>query len=235
MAYTAQELITQSWYLSNIVARQAQTVSGDQIADGLFLLNSFLNWKSIDLDLIPFWEYNTTITTVPGQETYFVPNCLDIEVITFNISTVRYPMDKTSRKRYFGSARVDNISSLPFSWYFNREVGGGSIYMYFFPAGTYPIKFIGKFGLQDVTLDTDFAPYYMPAYLEYLRWGLAQYMCCEYGVTFNPASQAMLDKLTRQLMYVSPPDLSLRKTSILCMGTGINYGDINIGMGYRPS
>ena len=45
MPYLAQTLITRSWYLSGIVARGAQTVTGDQITDGLMMLNALLDFK----------------------------------------------------------------------------------------------------------------------------------------------------------------------------------------------
>ena len=235
MAYTARTLITRSWYLSGIVARNLQSVTGDQIQDGLMLLNALLDWKSIDTDLIPYWTYNTSFTTVPGQETYFIPNCLAIESVTFNIDVVRYPMDFVTRRNYFGSGRIDNISSLPFNWYFNRALGGGTLYLYFLPESNYPLKIMGKFGLQDVTLDEDLSTVYDPSYIEYLRYALAEYMCSEYGIIFNPQSKKIMDKIVRQLMYVTPPDLSMIKTSILTEGSGYNFGDVNIGKGWRPN
>src|ERR1700741_244942 len=233
MSYTGRQLITRSWYLSGIVARRLQGVTGDQLADGLFLLNALLDWKSIAIDLIPYWTYYELIAT-PGVETYFIPNLLGVESLTFNIGDVRYPTDFTTRTAYFGTGRVDSISSLPSNWYFNRSLGGGTIYLYFYPAGPYPIKIMGKFGLQDVTLDTDLLTIYDPSYLEYLRYALAQYICSEYGILFNAESMKILQMIQRQLMDVSPPDLSMRKSSILTTTSGINFADINLGMGWRP-
>ncbi len=234
MAYTAQQLITKAWYLSGIVARQLQTVSGDQINDGLSLLNSLLDFKQIEVDLLPYSTYDTSLTCVAGQEKYFVQNCALIESITFNIDNVRYPMDYVTHRNYFGSARVDNISTLPFSWTFVREAGGGYIYLYFLPDGPYPLKIFGKFFLTDVALNTDLTVQLDTSYIEYLRYALAAYMCSEYGIEFNPASQRILDSYRRKLMYMSPPDLSMSKSSILTETPGLNYGDINIGRGWRP-
>lgn len=233
MSYTARQLITRSWYLSGIVARRLQSVTGDQATDGLFLLNALLDWKSVQIDLIPYWTYYE-FPAVIGQEQYYIPNLFAVETLTFNISTVRYSTGSLSRSNYFGSSRVDNINSLPFSWYFNRSLGGGSIYLYFKPAGDYPIKIMGKFGLTNVTLDTDLLTIYDPSYLEYLRYALARYMCSEYGILMNPESKSILAALERTLMDVSPPDLSIHKTSILSDTPGLNYGDINLGMGWRP-
>lgn len=234
MAYTARQLITRSWYLSGIVARGLQSVSGDQISDGLFLLNALLDWKSVDTALIPYYTYYEFDATT-NQESYFIENLYDIELVTFNIGTVRYSMSESTRREYFGSARVDDISTLPFNWNFNRSVGGGTLSFYFKPAGDYRIKLMGKFGLTNVTLDTDMEAIYDRAYIEYLRFGLAEYMCSEYGILFNPKSEKILRKIEHQLLYVSPPDLSMNKGSMLAQGTVLNFGQINLGNGFRPT
>lgn len=233
MAYLASELITRAWNLSGIVARRLQSVSGDQATDGLFLLNALLNWKSIDITLIPYWTYYE-FPAIVGQEQYFIPNLYAVESLTFNVNVVRYSTQFVSRTNYFGSSRVDNIQSLPFTWYFNRGLGGGTIYLYYKPQDTYPIKIMGKFGLQNVTLETDMSITYDPSYLEYLRYGLAQYMCSEYGIIFNPESMKILKAIERQLMYVSPPDLSMRKSSMLTDTPGLNWAQINLGRGWTP-
>lgn len=248
MAYTAETLITRAWYLSGIVARNLQTVTGDQIQDGLLLLNALLDWKQIQTDLVPYWTY-IELPAVPSQEFYFLPFVADIESVTFNINEIRYPMDYTTRRVYYGSGRVDNISTLPFNWNYNRALGGGYLALYFKPQSNFPLKIMCKLFLTDVTLSTDLTnisstlPYtfinssnqgYDTSYIEYLRYALAQYMCSEYGIIFNPESEKILKSLSRTLMDVSPPDISMIKTSILTEGSGYNYGDINLGKGWRP-
>jgi hypothetical protein len=251
MAYTAQQLITRAWYLSGIVARNLQQVTGDQITDGLMLLNALLDFKQIEIDLIPYWTY-IEMPVVATQEFYFLPYVAAVESVTFNLDVVRYPMDMVSRSNYYGSARVDNISSLPFSYNYNRALGGGNLALYFKPEADYPLKLMAKLFLVDVQLDTDLTniseitPYtfinsanqgYDTSYIEYLRYALAQYMCSEYGISFNPQSQRILDSYKRKLMYIGPPDLSLQKVTTLAanQAVGWNWGDVNIGRGWRPS
>ena len=260
MAYTAQQLITRAWFLSGIVARNLQVPTGDQISDGLQMLNDLLNFKQIETDLIPYWQY-ITFNAVHGQEYYFLPYVAAIETSTFNIDVVRYPMVNTSRTNYFGSSRVDNIQTLPFSWNYERAVGGGTFSMYFIPDQPYPIKMKAKIFLVDVTLQTDlqnvtesftntynvpnYTPYsfinnaiqgYDTAYIEYLRYALARYMTSEYGILFNPESEKIFQAYQRKLMYESPPDLMNKKLSILYADSnpGYNWGDCNIGRGWRP-
>jgi hypothetical protein len=249
MPYTAQELITRSLFLSGIVARNLQVPTADQITDGLYLLNALLDFKQIEVDLIPYYTY-IEMPLVGGQEEYFLPFVALVESATFNIDVVRYPMESTSRRRYFASSRVDNISSLPFNWNFNRGQGGGTISVYFKPEANYPLKMMVKFFLTDVTLTTDLTnvsqtvPYtflqtanqgYDTSYIEYLRYALANFICSEYGVMFNPESQKILTSYERKLMYIEPPDLTMIKSSILTQGMGYNWGDVNIGHGWRPS
>lgn len=250
MAYTARTLITRSWYLSGIVARRAQTVSGDQIHDGLMLLNALLDFKQVEIDLVPYYTY-IQFDAVGGQEYYYLPNVAAIESITFNIDVVRYPMDFTTRRNYYGTGRIDNLQTLPFNWNFNRAEGGGNLALYFLPQSNYTLKAMVKLFLTDVDLDTDLTnvipetvPYtfingsnagFDTSYIEYLRYALAQYMCSEYGIIFNPVSEAILKKYERKLMYMDPPDLSMLKTSILTQGSGYNFGDVNIGKGWRPN
>lgn len=234
MAYPARLLINRAWSLSGIVARGLQTVTGQQTSDGLYLLNGLLDFKTIETDLIPYWTY-IEVAGVANQEEYFLENVYAIESVTFNIDVVRYPTDYTTRRNYFGTGRIDNISALPFNWTFNRSLGGGTLYLYFLPEANYPLKLMVKKGLQDVDLDTDLLTVYDRSYIEYLRYALAQYMCSEYGILFNPESEKILKSMVRTLMYVSPPDLSMIKTSILTEGSGYNYGDINTGKGWRPN
>lgn len=234
MTYLARDLVTRSWYLSGIVARRLQSVTGDQATDGLFLLNALLNWKSFQIDLIPYWTYSQ-FNAIVGQETYFIPNLYAVELVTFNIDQIRYPISPTTRTSYFGSGRVDNINSLISNWRFERSVGGGTFFFYFKPMNAFVIKYMGKFGLTNVTLDTDMSTIYDPAYLEYLRYALANYMCSEYGFLFNPESAKILKAIERQLIDVAPPDLSMNKSSILSHGVTFNFADASIGLGWRPS
>ena len=250
MTYLAQDLITRSWFLSGIVARNLQYPTGDQINNGLQILNSMLDFKQIEVDLIPYYQY-ISMPCVVGQEYYYLPYVAQVESCTFNLDVVRYPMQSNSRRNYYGSARVDNITTLPFSYNFNRGLGGGNLALYFLPDSTYPLKMMVKIFLTDVNLQTDLTnisestPYTFinssnqgldTSYIEYLRYLLAEQMCSEYGIEFNPQSARILKSYERALMYESPPDLSLKKCSILGsdQSGAINWGFVNIGRGWVP-
>lgn len=233
MAYTVTELITRAFYLSQVVSRELETVSGQQLEDGLVWLNALLSLVSAKTKLIPYYqEYD--FNAVAGQEKYFVPNLVQPETLTFNIGPVRYSTAPQSRKPYFGSGRVDNITSLPFNWHFERLLGGSDIYLYFLPDTNYPIKIWGRFGFTDVTLNQDLELIYDQYYIDYLRYRLAVRICSEYGIQIQPQAYEEMLELEEAMKDVSPPDLTLTKISTLHVEPGINWGDINTGRGWRP-
>jgi hypothetical protein len=234
MAYLASTLITRSWYLSKIVARNLQNVSGDQMNDGLDLLNFLLEFKSSDLHLIPYWT-RFSFNLVANQEMYFIPNLVDVETMTFNIGTIRYSMLDVSRRTYFGAGRVDNISSLPYNYHVERTQGGSNIFIYFLPSQNFPANITGKFALTNVSLTTDLTTVYDNFYIEYLRHALMEYMCNEYNTPVPSGAARTLQKITEKLGDVSPPDLSMQKMSSLNTQTGLNYADVNLGNGWRPA
>lgn len=234
MSYTSRQLVTRSWFLSGIVARNLQGVTGDQVTDGLYLLNALLDFKQVELPLIPYFTYNTDYYTVAGQEKYTIENCAEIQCVTFNLGVVRFAMGNVTNRLYFGSPRVDNVTTLPFNYTFMREKGGGDLYLYFLPQDAYQLKILGKFFLTDVTIDQDISLVYDTSYIEYLRYALARYMCSEYGIEFNPQSEKILMKMERQLMYMQLPDLSMKKSSILTDSPGLTWSFVNLGRGWTP-
>ena len=233
MAYTARMLITRAYYLSQIVSRQLQTVSGEQIEDGLFLLNALLQFKSTDLREIPYFKRDA-ITLVAGQEEYFIPKLLYVDALTYNIGDVRYPMRQLTRHEFFDTGRVDNIQSLPFSYRPEREKGGMRIYLYFLPQGNYVMKLSGKFGLDEVTLDTDLSLEYDPYYIEFLRYQLAEYICSDYGATFPDESKAQLRAMESKILDVSPADLSISKITFFPGRSPFDWQAINLSKGWFP-
>lgn len=233
MAYTARQLITRAFYLSQIIARDLQTPTGDQISDGLYLFNALLDYKSTDIRLIPYFtEY--FFNTVQGQEMYFIPNLLYTDSLTFNIGTVRYSLNEMTRKEYFAGPRVDNIQSLPYGYRLERVYQGTNLYLYFEPADVYQMRLWGKFGLTDVTLDTDLSLIYDTYYIEYYRYALASEICEEWGATFPDQSKAKLMAMEKKLMEVSPPDLSIIKREFFGGQPAFDWQMVNLYKGWLP-
>jgi hypothetical protein len=233
MSYPAIQLINRAWNLSGIVGRNVQNSQGNQGSDGLYLLNELLEFKAIDIDLIPYFKhYSLTLNT--GQEMYFIPNLVFMESMTFNIGPVRYSMQKALRQEFWGDSRVLNIESLPFQYHFERVDGGANVYVYYVPNQEFSSNITGKFGLTNVTLQTDLELTYDGAYISYLRYELANFMCNEYGVSFPERHMRTLLSMKSMLSNQSPPDLSMKKRSTLTNGYGINYGIVNICNGWVP-
>jgi hypothetical protein len=158
MPYTTNQLITGSYYAAGIVSREFETVSGGQIADGLGWLNDILAEKRIDNGMVPYETKYSFLANV-GQETYWIPNLIQIDTLVFYLGKVRFTLEYTKRNQYFGSPRVESIDSLPFQWYFERKVGGGNLHLYFLPDRNYPLEAHGTFGIAPVLLNQDLLDY----------------------------------------------------------------------------
>lgn len=149
--YTSNELIADSYYASGVVSREFQTVSGSQFSDGLRWLNNILSEKRVDQGMIPY-ETPYHFIAKEGVQKYFIPNLIQIDTLVFFLQNVRYSMGYSKRNEYFGAPRVENIQSLPYEWYFERQVGGGNLYIYFAPDKNYPMEVHGTFNLNSVSL-----------------------------------------------------------------------------------
>ncbi len=231
---SARALITSSFYKSGLVGKTFESVTGEQHTTGLQLLNDLLAEQAITGTSIPYFkEYS--LNAVAGQEKYFVPNLIEVETFTFNIGPIRYSMKKTNRKRYFGTSRSDNIESLPGRWHTERTLDGSDLFIYFLPSTDYPMKIWGKFGLDEITDEcADLLLVYDRFYLNYLKFALVPYLCGEYGQSVPLEVERTLRRLEKKLEYVSPLDLTMNKESTLSRRGRINYGDVNLGRGWRP-
>src|ERR1700722_11505151 len=213
MVYTTTQLITGAYYSSGVVGREFETVSGAQIGDGLQWLNDIISEKNVDEGMVPY-ETTYNANFVIGQELYYIPNLIQIDTLTFFLDEVRYGMKYTKRNNYFGSSRVENIKTLPFEWYFERQFGGGNLYIYFQPDQNYPMEIHGIFNLPTVALGQDLSLIFDQFYLTYLRYALSDRICSEISLETPPnvirqlgKYEAFINKSSRIL------DLRIEKTS----------------------
>lgn len=233
MSYSAAQLITRAFYLSGKISQDLETLDSSDLNSGLFLLNAVLAIKTANNRLIPYYTFYE-FDTIVGQETYFIPNLISVDSLTFNINNVRFATSEQSRRQYFGSPRVDTVQSLPFTWHSERAKGGSNLYFYFIPDSEYPIKLWGKFSLTEIaSYDTDLSTTMEPFYIEYLRYALAEYICAEYGITFQPQSQAKLDEYEKIITDISPPDLTQIRRTAFSKNNFMNWAYVNFP-GWEP-
>jgi hypothetical protein len=154
MAYTTNQLIAGAYYAAGVVSREFETVNGGQISDGLGWLNDILTEKRVNEGMVPY-ESKYSFNSQVGQESYFIPNLIQIDTLVFYLDKVRYSMQYSKRHEYFGSPRVENINTLPYNWYWERKTGGGYLHIYFLPDKNYPMEIHGTFGLNTVALNQD--------------------------------------------------------------------------------
>lgn len=226
-----RELITEAWYTSGIVSRDLDNVSGSQAIDGLRHLNGLLSEKSMSTRYIPYYGH-TQQTLTPGQEVYTFTNLVAVDTITFNIGSLRYALRRTTRRPYFGEGRVDNIDSLPYQYYFEREKDGGKIYLYFRPSEAFELKITGKFSLTQVAIDDDLDLILDRFYQSYLIYQLAKRLCAFYNLPFLHGS--ILKEIEEQIVDITPNDYSITKISTLKKTPALNWADVNFPSGFRP-
>lgn len=171
---------------------------------------------------------------VPGQESYYIPNLIAADTLTFLKDDVRYSMEVAQRGQYFGSTRAENINSLPNSFHVQRVMGGATIYMYFKPDQAYLFEIRGTFRLANVTLDQDLELTVDGFYRTYMKYALAEKLC----TVFNyDVPESLRRELGKQQAFISkssrPLDLSMVKSSTLQDSRGgLNWGQVNLGRGW---
>ncbi len=230
---TAIELISSAYYLSGVVSRQLESVDSSQLSDGLEMLNDILAEKTAKGLEIPYYDPEYELQTVSGQEKYFVPGLIETESVTYSIGDVRYSAERVERKRYFGSSRVNNVSSLPDTYHVERKKGGSDLYFYYSPSAIYDIRVTGKFSLQSVTLNSDLNDTLEQFYISYLRYELAKRICDFYNLDFSAGKVKTLNDLEKNIFQVATPDMTSKKVSLFDGDSvGVNYAYANLGNGF---
>lgn len=234
MTLTANQLISDAYYVSNIVSREFETPTGQQLSDGLRFLNELITDKDIDSSLVPYTSvYN--FSAVIGQQMYFIPNLIYAETFTFYINTIRYQTRNQQRKDYFGSFRATNIESLPFNWHTERCLNGSNLFLYFLPSQEFPLEIWGQFRLSTVTQFQNLSLTYEAFYTNFLKYELAVRLCKEYGYNAPPlVSEQLANYYTIINAKSNTYDLKQQKLSTLTSGSAINYAIVNLSGGWVP-
>ena len=230
--YTVAQLITKAFYESGIVSKQFETVTAEEISTGLDYLNEVIGKKRIDNATIPYFT-SYELTLFQGQEKYFIPDLIEMDTMVFYLNQIRYAMVNQKRRMFFGTARAENIETLPSNFHIERTLGGSNVYLYFLPNQNYPAIIWGQFALQSVSLEQDLSTMFDLYYSTYLRYDLVRSLCAAY----NKDVPLNIDK--EFLEY----DRSIRKRSAVidlqnvCVSTvsrpnSFNYAQANLGKGW---
>lgn len=257
MVYTVTQLISDGFNCSGVVGKEFEQVSGEQFAEGLQYLNSLLSKKTADKSGIPYFlQYNANF--IIGQEQYFIPGLISIDSMTFFIDSppdpiivnpvpmspigapigagnqVRYAMMKKDRKSYWATPRANQIMSLPFQYYYERQFGGASVYVYFLPVQQYQFQIWGLFSLNNVVLGQDLSLTLDQFYIDFLKFELAKRICAEYNYSFPEGAASQLDEYQMIIdKRVQRLDLTQQQISVLSQTTdGVNYAYANLGTGW---
>lgn len=208
MSYFVQELITDAFYLANILARGHETLSGQQQTDGLTALNDMIALSDVDTGLIPYFQ-KYDFQLVANETDYFIDNLVAIETFTFFKNGLRYASSEQGRSKFYGSSRPLEIRSLPFNWHAEREKGGTTLSVFFTPEENYDAQIWGKFGLDDPVLNQDLELIYDRFYITYMKYALARFISDYYQQTLPPGIERRYQEIVNKMREPSPVDFDL--------------------------
>lgn len=229
----AVELINRAYTFSGTVARYLAQVQGPQGRDGLFLLNQLLVEKSSTGDYLPYYGRYDFFGTI-GDDEYTLQGLVTLDTFCFFIGNTRYSMRGETRRNFFGSARQEDILSLPFQYYYEKALGGIKVFLYFKPQGAYRFEAVGITSLPEVTNDTEFDDFLDKYCQVWLIFELAEYICLWNQITLPPATQEKLNEYRKKMYQLNPKDVTINKFSMIGMTPILSYPQINIGKAWVP-
>lgn len=229
----ASALITKAYYHSGIVPRQAAEPSDTQSKDGLDLLNELLASFAIDGKGLPYTTH-AQITIQTGVESYFVPNLVEVQALTYLLQQVRFPLIRDSRTQYFGSCRVEDIESLPYHYFSERQNGGTQIWFYFLPNQPFVTNITGLYAFSPLTFGDKLELVFDDYYVNYLMYRLAEKICAFYQMDFPEGTARELSRIESRINAVDPADLALTTIKPFNSDKSINWGQVNLGRGWTP-
>jgi hypothetical protein len=216
MVYTVTQLISNAWNLSGIVAAQAETVSGEQLKEGLDHLNDFLALQSTESRMIPYTRIYF-FECQAKQDEFLIEHLLQIDVLTLSEKDMVYTLQSLRRKDFFTQPCQHYSPARPQAYHSEPDKGGSRLFLSPTPSKNYRLRLVGKFGLSEVNYNDDLNAIYGREYILYLRYGLADYLCDLYNHPF--AAKTKLSLLEAKLRNYSSLDLGMNKVCYFNTGS----------------
>lgn len=227
----ASSVIVQALSIAGIVGEQFETPTNTQSAQGLRSLNELLGEFYADGVFLPY-PSEVSVDLLDGQETYFVDNLYQVESISYTREGVRYPLRSLTRKQYFNPQRVNDIRSLPTTYFAERQLGGIKLFIYYLPNGNYPLLITGRFQLTDVDFSTDLRLTFDSFYITFLQYLLAQKLAELYSLDLRAVTKRKIAELERRVGDLSPSDVGMRPNGLLVGGdTPSSWMQVNFAPG----
>ncbi len=232
------EVINEAFFKAQIYGQDYEALDPSELKKGLTNLQYVIAEKNADDAENPYYQ-RINFTLGVGQPSIFIDNLIGISTLTFLLSgTLRYPSVMKSRKAFDGACRAQNILTLPYTAFMEREVGGARIYVYPFPEQAYTFELVGKFGLKQVTdYYTDMLLDYDLFYIEYLVFLLAARLRTDYGFEEMPSITKEIQKKEQTMANaIGPPDATCYVKSSVCRAGANPYVVANfLTSGFYPS
>ncbi len=234
MAVTVLQLITNAYFESGLISANFQTPNAAQITRGLDYFNQVLGKTRIQGGMLPYYKsYDFTLSS--GVEKTFIPNLVECETLVYYLGQVRMPIYPMSRRKYFGTIKPVNATSVPSYFNLERTKGGSNIFVTFTPQQEYAATLWGLFCLEDATLTTDLSEIYDQYYIDYLRYDLGVTLCAAFNQPVPEGLFAQYSQYRKSILNRSGP-LDLTNTSISSVSKSpvLNWSQLDIGGGYFP-
>ena len=198
---TYRDLIQSSLRLNGIIA-QGQDASGDEVTDGLTVLQELIDaWNSTGAAIL-YTTATQIFTLTPGQSVYTIGPTGDMVVGTrpskLSGAWVRdlsnntdLPLAVMADSDFFNIPQKTATSSYPQAVYIDRQFPNGNVYLYPVPNQSDVALVLQYTAPLDSTIELDTVCDLPPAFRQALRYNLAINLAPEYGLEPTPTVQSI--------------------------------------------
>lgn len=248
MAYPIRQLIIEAYYLSGLVSRETETVSGEELEEGRHYLNIILSNNTINGERI-IYSQSTKGTLNISSNTIYVPKLFCVQTITLYNGNIRYPLTRLDRDQFYGTSSIHALESIPVYYHEelsilpldlteNQPTEGMRINVYPCANTNYEYVIHGKFGFDEIkpeNLSDDALKLWAYYYINYLTLSLAKRLNATTDIAFPVATQELLKSVEQELCSKNTKDYSMK----IMNPFGFNESSscfplVNLGTGYIP-
>jgi len=177
---TPNDIIDRAYRIIGVRSKD-QALSGDDVGQGLYILNQMLDHYSADSQLIAYYDV-IEFPLVVGQESYTISDQLVADVTNKRLvylkyvnlidNQYRYPVRVENDTMFYRFTRDETVTRRPSIVFLQQEIGQSRITFIEAPDKTYTCVVKGKFILAHLELSTIITQVPI-AYHRYLEYALA--------------------------------------------------------------
>lgn len=222
---TPNDIIDRAYRIIGIRSKD-RALSGDDVEQGLYILNQMLDHYSADSELI---AYNDVISfpLVAGQRDYTISDQLTADVTNRRLvylkyvnlveQQYRYPVRVHNDTIYYRFTHDENVTRRPEFVFLQQEIGQSRITFVNKPDKDYTCIVKGKFILQHLELSTIITQVPI-AYHRYLEYALANELSASRpGATWDEVSERNLQNAITNLTSSNDIDIEIEPDNLFVL------------------